>query len=158
MRRSANSVVWTVEHIPRRCAVQTPDRGAGSTGAVEIDATTTPADAVALLRSTRVPAEVENLVDELVTRSGARSWTGTERVALIEALVLCLAGEAIRQDADAEDAVCSALEHTGVMRRVDNLVFEFVPDHELAASDMDALRRYRGWLPSKYSAQPASGR
>lgn len=69
---------------------------------------------------------------------------------LIEALVLCLAGDSIQQDAEAEDAVCSALEAMGVMTRVGNLVFEFLPEGALAASDLDAVQHYRGWLPAKY--------
>ena len=112
---------------------------------------------ISQLGATRDPAEVEHLADELA-RVGADRWTGSVRGDLIEALVLCLTGDSIRQDADAEDAICSALGQLGVMRRAGNLVFEFLPDDELAPSDLVAIPRYRGWLPGKYTiGRPTAG-
>ncbi len=66
-------------------------------------------------------------------------------------MVLCLASDSVRQDPDAEDAVCSTLERLGVMTRSGNLVFAFIPDGELAPCDQDAVRRYRAWLPVRYT-------
>ncbi|MGZ4688646.1 MAG: hypothetical protein ACXVJW_14195 [Acidimicrobiia bacterium] len=125
------------------------------TGSVDlVDATPSPDDrsaAITRLVRTRNPSEVERLADELGERAITGGWAGSDRSELVEALLRCLTGEAVRQDADAEDAVCSALEQVGVMIRIDNLVFVFVPDGELAASDAAAVRRYRGWLPSRYT-------
>jgi hypothetical protein len=107
------------------------------------------------LLTTRDAGKIEQLADEL-SAGGADNWTGSAREQLIEALVLCLAGDSVRQDADAEDAICSALEEIGVMTHIDNLVFEFVPDDKLDANDLAALRRFRGWLPIKYTkSEPA---
>jgi hypothetical protein len=107
--------------------------------------------AINRLATTRDPAGIERLADEL-TGAGARGWTGDTRRELIETLVLCLAGDSIRADADAEDALCSALEQLGVMTRSGNLRFEFAPDDELAPSDLSAVRRYRAWLPIGYAS------
>ncbi len=106
--------------------------------------------AISALGSTRHPARIERLADEL-TMAGARHWTGSSRRELIEALILCLTSDSVRQDADAEDAICSSLEQIGVMSRAGNLVFAFVPDEELATRDLAAVRRYRAWLPVKYT-------
>jgi hypothetical protein len=103
------------------------------------------------LTTTHDPAGIERVADELTT-AGAKDWTGDTRRELIEGLVLCLAGDSIREDPDAEDALCSMLEQLGVMRRAGNLVFEFTPDRELAPADLPAVRRYRAWLPIKYTA------
>jgi len=106
---------------------------------------------IAELGASRHPARIEHLADRLAT-VGAEQWTGRARQELIEALLLCLTGDSIRQDADAEDAICSTLERIGVMSRSGNLVFAFVPDGELAPTDLVAVRRYRSWLPIKYTA------
>jgi hypothetical protein len=107
-------------------------------------------EAIAELGKTRHPARIEHLADEL-TQAGAQHWTGSARSELIETLILCLTGDSIRQDADAEDAICSTLELIGVMTRAGNLVFAFIPDGELAPSDVVAVRRYRAWLPIRYT-------
>jgi|GEM_PF-6528453 hypothetical protein len=113
--------------------------------------------AIARLLTTRDPAEIEHLADEFARWVGCGCWTGSSRGQLIEALILCLTGESIRNDADAEDAICGALEEIGVMAKVGNLVFELVPDAALPASDLAAVRRYGGWLPRKYAAsRPAA--
>ena len=109
-------------------------------------------EAIARLVMTRDPSEVERLADELGGRALTDHWTGSAASDLLEALIRCLAGDSVRQDSDAEDAVCSALESIGVMIRIDNLVFVLVPDGELAASDAAAVRRYRGWLPTRYTS------
>ena len=108
--------------------------------------------AIDRLTATRDPAGIEHLADELIN-TGAQDWTGDTRRELIEALVLCLAGDSIREDPDAEDALCSMLEQLGVMRRAGNLVFEFAPDRELAPGDLTAVRRYRAWLPVRYTTR-----
>ena len=102
------------------------------------------------LGATREPARVECLADDL-SRLGAERWTGSLREELLQALLLCLAGDSVRQDADAEDAICSTLERLGVMTRAGNLVFAFLPDADLPPCDRDAVRRYRPWLPARYT-------
>jgi hypothetical protein len=94
--------------------------------------------------------EVEHFADELAIDGHGRNPEDPERDHAIETLVLALASDWVRNDDDAEDAVCSALVRIGVMARCGNLVFEFVPDAELSTRDRAAVGRYRGWLPNKY--------
>jgi hypothetical protein len=110
-----------------------------------------PSAAIARLGRTRDTSEVERIADELGERAKTGRWSGAARIELINALVRCLTADSIREDPDAEDAVCSALEQIGVMSRLDNLVFVFVPESELGADELRTVRRYRGWLPSKYA-------
>lgn len=121
------------------------------------DATLSPPSqsALARLRTAHSPEEVERLADELANGVDLAAWTGAFRAELIEALILQLAVDSIRDDPDAEDAICGALEQIGVMTRVGNLVFEFVSDASLPANDRASVRRYGGWLPQKYAPSPS---
>jgi hypothetical protein len=137
--------------------VRTTDHEARSVVTFEDSTTAEVSAAIARLVTTRDTEEVERLADQLADQAKNDLWSGDTRVELVNALVRCLTADSIREDADAEDAVCSALEQIGVMTRLDNLVFVFRPDSELGANDLITVRRYRGWLPSKY-AVPTSAR
>ena len=113
---------------------------------------------LARLRATHDPAEVEQLVDELTNDVASADWTSSLRAQLIEALILQLAVDSVRDDPDAEDAVCSALTRFGVMTRRGNLVFEFRPITELATADSAAVARSADWLPKRYAPTRADSR
>ena len=95
-------------------------------------------------------ADIERFADEVTQHAAAGDWREGERVAAVETLVLALSDDWVCQDRDAEDAVCSALEAVGVMRRVGNLVFEIVSDGELSEGDRETVQRCRTWLPRRY--------
>jgi hypothetical protein len=97
-------------------------------------------------------AAVERFADEVAAPSEPEPLAGAARDQAIEALMLALASDWVRNDGDVEDAVCSALVRIGVMTRVGNLVFEFRPDAEMTDADRVAVHRYRAWLPAKYTA------
>lgn len=98
-------------------------------------------------------ADIERFADEVTLHAAARDWRDGQRSAAVETLVLALSDDWVCQDPDAEDAVCSALEAVGVMRRVGNLVFEIVSDADLSEADGDAVRRCRTWLPRRYQSR-----
>jgi hypothetical protein len=107
------------------------------------------------MRNLRVPTragDVERFADDLANDGDEYGVDEPRRDHAIEMLLLALTSEWVRNDGDAEDAVCSALVRIGVMTRCGNLVFEFVPDAHLSTSDRAAVGRYRGWLPNKYYA------
>jgi hypothetical protein len=137
--------------------MRTPRVAAGDlppAGGRQHDATT-----ITRLLVTRDPAEVERLADALAERSRRDRWTGRVHRQLVEALLLCLTSDSVRDDADAEDALCSALVEAGVMRRIGNLAFEFVVEDDLEDRDRAILARYRVWLPARYSpSRPAPRR
>lgn len=97
--------------------------------------------------------DIERIADEVTGNAAVVGWPEAQRVAAVETLMLALSDDWLRQDPDAEDAVCSALEAVGVMRRTGNLVFELVPDAELVECDREVLRRCRMWLPRKYEGR-----
>jgi hypothetical protein len=102
------------------------------------------------LRAPSRVGDVEHFADELAAPLPTQPLIGVARDQAIEALVLALASDWVRTDADAEDAVCSALVRIGVMRRRGNLVFEFVADEHMTERDRSAVDRYRGWIPGRY--------
>ncbi len=95
-------------------------------------------------------ADIERAADEVTHRVAGGGWPECQRAAAVETLVLALSDDWVRQDPDTEDAVCSALETLGVMRRVGNLVFELLPENELAERDRASVQRCRAWLPGRY--------
>jgi hypothetical protein len=96
--------------------------------------------------------DIERFADAVKRRAASGAWPVCQRAAAVDCLVRALGDDWIRQDADAEDAVCSALETIGIMRRVGNLMFELLPDDELADGDREAVDRWRAWLPRKFQA------
>jgi hypothetical protein len=97
--------------------------------------------------------EIERFADEVAAPGAAEPLAGAARERVVDDLLFALASDWVRHDGDAEDAVCSALVRIGVMTRKGNLVFEFVEDARMSARDLQAMRRYRAWLPAKYSAR-----
>jgi hypothetical protein len=103
------------------------------------------------LRVTRDASEVERLADELAAQVRRDGLPDAARIEMINVLVGRLTTEVIREDPDAEDAVCSALEQIGVMTRLDNRVFVFRPESELGINELSTVRQYLGWLPGRYA-------
>lgn len=137
--------------------MRTTDQDTWSAEAFDVRPTADVSAAISRLVTTGDTAEVERLADDLAVRASHDAWPSETRIALVDALVRCLTADSIREDPDAEDAVCSALELIGVMNRLDHLVFVFLPESELGANELITIRRYRGWLPSRYAA-PTSTR
>jgi hypothetical protein len=96
--------------------------------------------------------EIEMYADEVAVLHARGALSDTSRRIAVEALVLSLSDDWVREDADAEDAVCSALESLGVMRRVGNLRFEIVNEAEMSRPDREIVRCCRVWLPRRYRA------
>ena len=95
--------------------------------------------------------DIERVADEVTHRAAGGGWPECQRAAAVETLVLALSDDWVRQDPDTEDAVCSALETLGVMRRVGNLVFELLPETELAECDRAPIQRCRRMAPWEIS-------
>jgi hypothetical protein len=104
---------------------------------------------VARLLTIRDPAEVEYLADALAMQSAREQWSGRAHRQLVEALLLCLTADTIRQDRNAENALCAALAAVGVMRRVSGLEFELLAESQLEPGDRAIVDRYRNWLPAR---------
>jgi hypothetical protein len=154
MRRAFLSVVYARDRQSQGGAVQTTNHDDARSAQESTGASVT----IARLLTTRHPAEVEHLVDSLATSCVVDEWTDLAHRQLVEALLLCLTADTIRQDSDAEDAICSVLTQIGVMHRVGNLMFEFVRYTELSPGDREIVGRYRAWLPTRYAPMEEGGR
>jgi hypothetical protein len=94
--------------------------------------------------------EVERYADEVTARITAASWDVDASTDAVSTLLGCLTSEAVRTDSDAEDAVCTALVHLGVMVQLGNRIFTLVPDDDLAPPFARAVQQHRSWLPTRY--------
>jgi hypothetical protein len=85
--------------------------------------------------------EIERLADDLGT---------THDPEAIDILLYRLGDGKIQSDADAEDAVCSALVELGVMLKRGNLNYRFLADEALPPAARAALGKYAPLIPRKY--------
>ena len=96
----------------------------------------------------RDPVEIERLADDL-------GDTGDPRA--IEPLVRRVSDWMVQADGDAEDAICGALVKLGVMHKLGNLNFRWLPAEDLSADTRLILTSQLQALPAKYAVREPGG-
>lgn len=98
-------------------------------------------DQIERFKKARGLEELEELADALGDLDDLRST---------EALLSRLGDDQVQEERDAEDAVGGSLVKLGVMQQLGNLNYTFRSLSILPKAVVDAITKYREWIPQKY--------